>query len=203
MAAAPGESNAPWTSNEVLALGNYFGVLTEAGGDPVGSITVRLTSRGTLSGSIIYRGRRLSYRGIIAGDGSFTVTVNDRRSGNDFHFALQLASTPEGFRLVGTVEEQGVETVDASLDQAAFHSRKNPAPYAGTYTVLLPADPNHSDGATHPQGAGWGILKVGTNGRVRLAGQLGDTTRISLSVVVSADGTVQIFKELYRTAPKG
>ena len=203
MAAAPGESNVPWTGNEAVALGSYFGILTEAGGDPVGSITARLASRGTLSGSIIYRGRRVSFRGSIAGDGSFVVTVNDRRSGNDFDFALQLVSTPEGFRLVGTVEEQGVETVDAGLDQAVFHSRKNPAPYAGTYTVLLPADPDHDDAATHPQGAGWGTLKVGTNGRVRLAGQLGDTSRLSLSVVVSADGTMQIFKELYRSAPKG
>jgi len=201
-AMGPALENLPWTSNELSALGSYFGLLRSSVATPEGSISAKLTKKGAVSGSITYQGLRLKYRGTISGDGSYAEVVTDEDTGRTFNVALQLVSTPNGYQLVGTVSE-GATVLDASLDQAAFNKKTNPAPYSGKYTVIIPPNIDFIDDATHPQGAGWATLTVSAGGKVRLAGQLGDLTPVSITSVVSEDGSLQIFKELYRTSPKG
>ena len=198
------EINEDWTENEQEADGSYAGVLKDSNGNVVSSITLKVSFKnGVASGLIVYDGLKLKYKGTIIPNGSLTVTgILDKKSGRIFDLALQLVTTPEGFRIAGSVTE-GATVLGASLDQSAFNAKTDPSGFAGLFTVLIPASQAHPDGATHPQGDGWGVMSIATSGKIKFAGQLGDGTKLSLGGIVSKDGTWQIFKELYRTKPKG
>lgn len=189
-----------WTGNETEADGSYAGLLSDANGDAMGYLSLKLSSSGGLSGSILYEGLKLGFKGTIASDGTYFAALIDSKSGRNFNFSLQLQSTPNGFRLGGTLAE-GVVTCKTSMDHAGFDKKTDPSPMAGTYTTLTPADPLNTEGSTHPQGDGWGTVTIATDGKVTYAGELGDATKLTLSGVVSKDGTWRVFKELYSSKP--
>jgi hypothetical protein len=196
------ENHVPWDSHRTTAAGGYAGVLTNSGGEGIGFLSLVAKNTGALSGSVLFDGLRLTFRGTLNPDGSFTTPLVFARTGRNFTLTLQLVSTPEGFRLTGTFAEGAID-YGASLDHAAFKARTNPAPWAGAYTALLPANPLHPDGTTHPQGDGWATVTVAADGKVRLAGRLGDNTKLTLTGVTSKDATLRLFASLYKSVPKG
>src|SRR5262249_22716117 len=62
---------------------------------------------------------------------------------------------------------------------------KNPCPYQGLYTLVVPGDP---DPAASPGGAGFGTVTVGVDGKLTLRGSLADNIAINQTVHLSKDG---------------
>jgi hypothetical protein len=78
--------------------------------------------------------------------------------------------------------------------RAVFNARTNPAPYSGSYTLIVPGQQNSS---YLPMGSGYGTARVDGNGAVRFTGALADGTKISQSATISSDGQWPLYASLY------
>jgi hypothetical protein len=95
-----------------------------------------------------------------------------------------------------------VSSVDGSWTSAfeadrAIFSVANPAPTAGIYTFVLPRPDSLLPG---PDGHGYGLVSVSSNGVVSLTGFLGDATaeaQTGGTISVSKDGNWPLYMSLY------
>ena len=72
--------------------------------------------------------------------------------------------------------------------------RGNPAPFAGSYTLVIPGyDANPS----LPAGDGFGTVKVNSSGQVSFVGTLADGAKVSQSATVSGSGYWPLYLPLY------
>jgi hypothetical protein len=78
-------------------------------------------------------------------------------------------------------------------DRDTFHSRTNPAPQAGTYTMVIPG----GDGVNEPAGAGSATIRVDSSGNVRVSGLLADGTFFSQASTLAKDGRWPFYTSLY------
>ncbi|MCB1231521.1 MAG: putative Ig domain-containing protein [Verrucomicrobiae bacterium] len=184
------------------AAGTFAGLILDGtSGSPVGSVNLRLSGRQGFTGLLTHTGLglRLRLRGQLAEDGSFTGEFV--RGGVTYAVSLQLVATDGGqgaYRIEGSFTENGNVHL-LSLDRSGFRPRTNPAPWAGRYTSLFPADPLGAG----PGGDGYGLITVSSGGAVRMVGMLGDFTRFSHRGFVSEDGEWRVFISLYRARPQG
>jgi hypothetical protein len=106
-------------------------------------------------------------------------------------FGLDLTAGTE--QITGTVSD-GQWVAQLLAQRAVFNTRTNPAPYAGSYTLVLPG----TNGIGNPPaGNGFGTPRVDRGGRVKLVGSLADGTTVSQSVPVSRDGLWPLYASLY------
>ena len=198
---SPDETNV--NAIDPAAAGTFSGILT----DPttrkaVGTMTVKMSASGAISVSVSSNGLgvKASAKTTLANDGSFLTVIDD------YTLSLQLVRTAGGenkFKFDGAFGfgRVGETQYDVSLDRSGYNSKTNKAPMAGKYTSLLPAMDLFAKSA--PQGDGYGLVTVGTNGKVKFAGALGDGTKFTVGGFVSEDSEWRLFKDLYRTKPKG
>jgi hypothetical protein len=137
----------------------------------------------SFSGKLVFGGKSCGFKGVFDANGDFSGSVNRGSNQAPLQMELHLDFTDRPYQISGTVSD-GTNTADILADQAVFNSRTNPAPLAGTYTMLFPPP---SD-ASMPQGYGYGTVKVGTNGAVSFNGVLGDGTKVSQKSMISKDG---------------
>jgi hypothetical protein len=79
-------------------------------------------------------------------------------------------------------------------DRALFNVKNNPAPFAGSYTMVIPGD----DGSgSAPEGHGYGTVLIDGNGKARFAGSLADGTKVVQSVAISKNGLWPLYLSLY------
>jgi len=71
----------------------------------------------------------------------------------------------------------------------------NPAPQAGKYTLIIPADSSSTNG---PFGDGYGTATVTTKGSLTFSGWLADGTRVTQKVPISNNGDWPLYLNLYR-----
>jgi hypothetical protein len=74
--------------------------------------------------------------------------------------------------------------------RAGFDARTNPAPQAGRYTLLFPADLGNQSG---PGGDGYASLTVDKAGNVRVMGVLADNSQVTASSVLNEAGVWPFF----------
>ena len=198
----PGESN----TNAIVAAaaGTYSGLMTNVStGKHNGRISVKLTDSGALTVSVWNSayGAPLRFRLQLEADGQVSGRINLRGVDYSYNFVLLQTTGGQGaYRLRGWVDSFGANiSSQINLDRMGYHRRDNPAPMAGKYTSLLPA----TDDQNAPQGDGYGLVDVRSDGRVRFSGALGDGTRFTISGFVSEDRQWLLFKDLYRTRPQG
>jgi len=79
-------------------------------------------------------------------------------------------------------------------NRAVFDGKTNPAPQAGTYTLLIPGTPGLTE---TPAGDGYGTVKVGPLGHVLLNGALADGTKVTKSATISKAGEWPLYVSLY------
>ena len=79
-------------------------------------------------------------------------------------------------------------------DRAVYNLRSNPAPFAGTYTLVVPGQNTNT---AEPMGSGYGSVKIDGNGVARFAGVLADGTKVSQSTTLSRDGQWPLYASLY------
>jgi len=200
-ATSPNETDV--TVFDPAAAGTFSGILVDEAGNPIGSFTAKLNSSGRLSGSVFFNDLGVTDRfktTFVELDGSFA-PITLKKSG--YELALSLTTTSGGenkFRIGGDLSATGEPDRLISADLSGFHKKTNPAPFADSYTALLPANPLIGN---TPQGDGYALVTVGTDGKIRCVGALGDGTKLSVSGFVSEDREWRFFKTLYRTKPKG
>jgi hypothetical protein len=157
-----------------------------------GALNAKTTKRGSYSGVLQIGGRRYSFSGQLDPSGSGTTTIN-RKGENHLTLNLQVEGTDNG-SLTGTVTD-GAWIADLAASRAVF-GRKNPAPAAGKYTLVLPGGP---EGNTQiPQGNGFGSVTVNASGQVKLNASLADGTKTVQAGSISEDGQWPVYLPLYQ-----
>ena len=179
--------------------GTYQGFIRSFGASEsvVGFATVRANPRNlTFSGVLVMNGVRETVRGSFDPTGFFAGATN-RGTPFDLFKALVQGGNG-GVKLLGYVGGM----YELELFRNTFHRTTHPATqYEGPYTILLPSADRR--GADVPKGDGYGAATIGLDGRTRAIVMLGDGTRASHSGFVTVDGEWPIYKDLYRTRPKG
>ena len=180
------------------AFAPYAGIFTDASALETPAITtpswlsLRLTVSGAFTATVRYGAQIFRLRGTFDDAGAFSREVP---GSTDLVLSLTLATADGSPSLGGTLTRNGDVIADLAAERAA-----TPPPGlvpAGIYTVALPATPIAA-GASAPEGAGWGIARIDRFGRGRFAFTLGDGTRASTSIAISAEGNWPVFAPLYR-----
>ena len=179
----------------IAAQGSYNGLFYEQDAirpGHAGSINVSATSAGAYSGSLLLGATRLNF------SGKFDLQcqgTNVLRSGgtNRLTLELHLGSGDQADHLFGRLTD-GNWVSALTGDRAVFNSSNNPAPYKGSYTMVLPGE----DGdPLVPAGDGYGTVQVSRNGMAAFVGALADGSRVAQSVPVSRQGLWPVYIPLY------
>jgi cyclophilin family peptidyl-prolyl cis-trans isomerase len=178
--------------------GAYNGLFSEPGvvrNERSGFFTMNLTDRGTYSGKLNIEGKNVPFKGLFDLDGTTSTTVV-RNGSNNLFLNLALDITNGTCQVTGTVSRLN-ESWYASLvaDQARFNIKTNPAPRAGSYTMVIPGSPAS---ATSPQGDSYGTVKIDGNGRVTFAGVMADGSKFTQKTALSKDDNWPFFGSLYK-----
>ncbi|MCB1234701.1 MAG: hypothetical protein KDM91_06490 [Verrucomicrobiae bacterium] len=183
-----------------IASGIYDGVLEieDMSGmdddDFNGRLRVKLRKNGAFSASFNLDGREIKIRGAFDDQGKY-VNQLTLRDGTviDIDFTLEALET--GFKVTGTVTTGGqVFTVDG--DQRTFHPKRNPAPNAGRYTLILTGD--GSPAQTLGIGDGYAVISVRSNGLALIRGKLADGSGWSANVMARQNTDLTLLSNLYR-----
>lgn len=189
--------------------GNYSGLFYQSSGVQVGqsgSINITKSANGKFSGSIQLAGNRFSFSGVLDGNGAATVfpgglQVQLQAGANQFTGTVSgdpPAPKPSARVAASrhTPDPAGVWTAPFQANLDNFSSKTNPAPFAGTYTMIFSGSGDITN-TTEPFGDGYGTVTVDANGNVSFSGSLADGTKVTQSSTVSQNGQWPLFIPLY------
>ena len=180
------------TNPVAFTSGRYSGLFYE--GDEVqqassGSFTISLTTKRTYSGRITLGAGRYSFSGSLGLGDALTNTVA-RKDGPPLRIELDFSVLAD--QVVGRVTD-GQWEASVLGDRAVFNTKTNPAPQAGSYTLVLPG----SDAPGFPAGHGYATVRINPAGIIKLKGALADGTKISHSAGLSKNGLWPLYVPLY------
>ena len=178
----------------VAASGTYNGLFSEEAGVKVGSagaFTASLTTGGTYSGRVQMAGGSASFSGKMSLQCRATNLIKIKT--NYFTLVLQAGSGSQAGQMSGYMTD-GTWVSPLLGDRANFNAKTNPAPQAGTYTMMIHGTAND---AFLPAGHSFGYVTVSSGGIAKFAGTLADGTKITQSVSLSPDGLWPLFVPLY------
>ena len=109
---------------------------------------------------------------------------------------LRLGTNAESGQIFGQLTDQTWHAWASTLrgDRAGFNAKTNRAPFAGSYTFLIPG--TESDPSI-PAGHSYATATVDAGGIVKFAGSLADGTKITQSTTLSRNGLWPFFASLY------
>ncbi|MCL4789717.1 MAG: hypothetical protein KJ070_23545, partial [Verrucomicrobia bacterium] len=148
-----------------------------------GFFSLSVTPRGTYSGWLQTGVGRHSFSGKLKLDLGATNIIN-RPLSTPLTLKLKFGSGSTIDQVTGLIEE-GYWTATLNGDRTIFNVRTNPAPYAGSYTLVLPGQLGDD---SLPEGHGHGTVRVTTAGRATFTGWTGDGARLMQSVALSKNG---------------
>ncbi len=180
----------------LLAKGSFHGLITGSSTDSNenGFLQLTLLPSGQFTGRIRLGALNLPIRGTFNSAGDATVSIAAR--GNQPGLSIVLALDALTGQVTGTVSSSAGFTSSISSKLASF-SQANPAPQAGAYTIIFPPDTETPTAGSAPQGYGFGRLVVTKRGQATFSGQLGDGTKLAVSVPIGNDGSLPFFASLY------
>lgn len=157
-----------------------------------GSFTVVVTPRNTYSGQLQLGGRRYSISGKLNGQGQAANTIS-QGAGHPLSLELSVDGGGQAQQISGSLSD-GTWVATLSSGPNVFASQSNPAPYAGSYTLVFPGE----DGTPGPPaGDGFGTVRVNASGQVFFAGELADGTKVSQSALLTEQGLWPCYLPLY------
>jgi hypothetical protein len=179
----------------IPTAGTYNGLFYES--DQVrqysaGSFTVSVTSRGTYSGRLQIGGNRYGFTGRLDLQNQGTNTIL-RPTTSSLQLAFSVGTGAQADQLSGHLTD-GTWISTLSGDRSLFNARTNPAPCAGSYTLVIPGQDN---APALPFGHGFATMRVQPGGMASLSGTLADGTRVSWSAPVSKRGSWPLYMSLY------
>jgi len=157
-----------------------------------GSFTVTITTKGKYSAKVLLGTKHYSFSGLLAAGQTGATNTLSGHNGPTLTLDFQISSGSPGDVISGHLTD-GSWTATLSGDRAVF-GKANPAPLAGTYTMVIPG---YDTNSVLPAGDGYGTLKVDTSGRVKFVGALADGTKISQSATLSKTGYWPLHVPLY------
>ena len=181
--------------NPFLALsGVYNGLFQEEQprAESSGFVTFKLSPSGAMSGSLQQGNRRAPFSGVFTPSGHFTNTVT--LGTNRARLTLHRTSDEPAAWVRG-----GLETARWSAEVLAVRGGLNPAsspvpaPFAGSYTVIVPG--TNELGETFA-GDGFGSLRADGAAMVSFTGTLPDGSKVSRKQAAAADGSWPLYLPL-------
>ena len=178
--------------------GKYYGLIQN---DPpthpgTGTVSLKLMPTGSFTASIALGGVRKAMRGTFDGAGKAGPISVNHRGGASFDVSLQM-SRADG-ELSGTVNSIGAGPSRLLAKLSNFDRRRNPAPLAGRYTLMIAPGTRAVGNPALPQGTGVGDLEIKPNGIGTLRATMADGAAFTGSAGVSADGSWPLYGLLYR-----
>jgi hypothetical protein len=158
-----------------------------------GFLSVKSTEAGAYSARLTLGGVRYSFSGKFAADGIATNSL-PRAGTNALTLILAIDLANGSDQITGSVSD-GDWTASVLCDRVLFNKKSNPAPQAGKYTMVIPAD--DEDPAAEPAGFSYGTVNVDAAGKVKLSASLADGTKISQSANLSKIGYWPLYVPLY------
>jgi hypothetical protein len=175
--------------------GTYSGLFheeTAVRAESAGFFTISVSSRGGYSGSLQLGARHLTLSGQLNLECQATRLISLTPS-NTLTLSLRFGTGDQTDKVFGTLTD-GTWISALAGDRAVFNSRTKPAPFAGSYTLVLPG----SDGdPTLPAGDSYGTVLVSAGGLASFSGTLADGTAVSQSASVSKDGFWPLYVPVY------
>lgn len=147
-----------------------------------GWFTVSVTDRGKYSGKLLLAGKSYSFSGQLDGERNATNTIP--RKGASAVMVEFSFGGGDSDQVSGRVTDGGWQAPLLG-HRNSFHAKTSPAPFAGSYTMIVQGRTNPSLG---PEGHGFGTVKVDGDGRASFAGTLADGTKVSQKVALSKNG---------------
>ncbi len=182
LAAAPAALSQ--TSALPVNAGTYNGLFSESAAprhETSGYLSAKLTPQGALSGYVIVAGSRLSFSGRWPTNGSQPAIVVKQKGTNvvTLHLAPSDPDAIEGMVMGSSW------TAPLLMERVVWHRTRNPAAnFAGRSTMTV----YRGESFLQPNGFGYGTLTVDAGGTVKLAGALGDGTKVAQTTTLSASG---------------
>ena len=158
-----------------LQKGNFAGTLNNPGG---GYLTLTTTANGLFTGKLRIGRTAYSLKGTFAADGSYSITLDGLPLTLQFDIADMVGKAFGQYQIAGSYNG-----VNFTTYHALYNSTTDPAPEAGTYTVLLPAASGNNP--LIPSGTGYATLNVNETGNVSISGMLPDGTAFSDGVYIT------------------
>jgi hypothetical protein len=179
----------------LLGAGTYAGI--SSGGsltnETAGSLRATMNSKGQFTATLKLLGKNYTLRGTITANSTWQRVFLRPAPQAPLVVTLHLQA---GTRQLSAEIFDGSTTTWIAADRLTYNARTAPAPQAGKYTALLPAQP-HSPVLTVPQGTGYLRIVVNAGGSATVVGRLGDGTLISTAGLLVSDETLPIFVRLY------
>ncbi|MGA2748288.1 MAG: S8 family serine peptidase [Verrucomicrobiota bacterium] len=176
--------------------GTYYGLFAESPPQfqSSGLLTLKLSSLGTFSASMLNAGGTYSFTGVFSLQGVAQTNVSRGKGVASMSLDLNLdVSTNDTQQILGTVFTTNW-SASLQADLATF-TLSHPSPDAGKYTMLFEGT---NDGSTGPGGDGYATVTVSPAGMVSLTGVLSDNTSVAPSAVsVSKYGQWPLYIPLY------
>ena len=177
-------------------VGGYYGILTTGSDVQSGLVRLSLSGKGLFTGRVQYNGKAWSFSGKLGANGMATVTIP--HSGTPpLTITVQADLTGNSGQITGTISG-GTGDLSFVLSQSTYNAKKNAAPEAGRYTLVLTPDPTTTGTDSVPQGNGYAVIVVNANGAATVTGRLADGTAYSAMGHVANDHTLAIY-----TVPSG
>ena len=157
-----------------------------------GFFSLAVTKRGKYTGRFQIGARRSSFSGHLT-LGCFGTNAILSRAGATINLQFNLGTNAQVDQVSGQLSD-GSWLSTLSGNRSTFNARTNPAPQAGTYTLLIPGQ---TGDASLPAGYSFGTVRVTTSGRVSFAGTLADGVKTSQSAPLSNSGEWPLYASLY------
>ncbi len=182
---------------EPAAAGTYAGLIGSDGALE----NLAVTSDGSFSGTLWWKGGKLAIRGTFDDDTPATVTLNE--GGLTITLRLQKEAEPlTGYQVTGEVTDAESMNHSLTLQHRPVDAGGARADQAGHYTVVLPA-PAGIDPADEPGGDGYGVLVVSAKGLCSGSVVLSDHAKTTFAGHVTQAGQWSFYRPLYGKQPKG
>lgn len=191
--------------------GTYQGLLVETvGGEPAGQIDFTLTSKGSLSGSLLLKDQksykfksevrldeisnsaRLTHFDVVKPKEELELTLS-LVIGVDGSFSV------EGDALLPNFNGSFVHREDSAARLRFYKAKTDDCPWTGVYTMAFHDAVSNGD-ETPPGGATIGSATVKPDGVMSVKGTLADGTKFTASARPSEDGTYRFFFSVHKTA---
>ncbi len=179
--------------------GTYTGIIgsTTSAFTTTGHLKLTLTPSALFTATIRLGALKYTLRGAFDADGAFTGTIPKTA----YTLTLQIDKDHPTDQIAGSLKISGDDVATFTTARTpTLYNKNNPSPFAGYYTLALPADPTQTNPTTYPQGTGIATATVSPTGSVRLLAFLGDTTSIPLTASISLDkdGHFPLYITLYK-----
>ncbi|MFO1476986.1 MAG: hypothetical protein U1F98_10090 [Verrucomicrobiota bacterium] len=158
----------------------YSGLFYETNGVVFGHsgfISINTSKNGKFSGSLQIGSSKFSFNGQFDSGGYSTVTVPKS--------SITLALIAGSDQITGFVDGSGWQAV--LVANQAVYSSKNPAPFAGKYTLILPGSGNAAI-TTQPYGDSYATINVDSSGKASLNASLADGVTVSENTSAAGSG---------------